>query len=122
MTNSTSTAPVAIDEEPTVPVPAQTNRELVFGLYVDHVQQAREAMSYNGHAAECLPHLACGGIGCDACLSGARRCAVCMHRAAVATVEGETTERMDLCGWCRDEAVDEELAQAAALAEERGAA
>jgi len=90
-------------------------------------EQAIEAMRYNGNGPECLPHLACGGCGCDDCLGGAVRCGCCVHRVAVAMVEDGTAEGMPVCGWCKadsDEAVaaDAALAEAAALATVRGAA
>jgi hypothetical protein len=67
-------------------------------------EQAIEAMRYNGNGPECLPHLACGGIGCGDCSGGAVKCGCCVHRVAVTTVADGTPEGMDVCGWCADEA------------------
>lgn len=69
-------------------------------LFVNPVDQAVLSMRYNGNGPECLPHLACGGIGCDDCIGGARRCGMCVHRVAVQMVEDGTSDGMEVCGWC----------------------
>ena len=80
---------------PPLPRPSQN-----LDLFVDPVEQAVLAMRYNGNWPECLPHLACGGCGCQDCIGGARRCGACVHRVAITTVEDGTPLGMDVCGWC----------------------
>lgn len=79
MTNSTSTAPVAFDEEATVRVPAQTNRELVYGC------------GHTAHETEAVRDGACSCIECD---------------GAGQVPANEDMDEWETCGRCKGSGVE----------------